>query len=335
MKELQQQTSNLPIALTLLCLLFLTGILGYHQIEGWPPLEAFYMTLITVTTIGFGEVHPLSPIGRIFTSSLIIAGISIMAYIAKEASKLFIEGQIRIILEKKKMEKIIKTLSHHFIVCGFGQIGTQAAKEITSRGHKVVVIEINEEAAEFARKCGHYVIEGDATLDEVLLDAGVKRAKALIATTGSDASNVFITLTAKGFQPNIHVVVRAEAPSSEKKLLRSGADRVISIDIIGGRKMALAAMRPNMVEFMDIITFQENTGYRIEEMLLKSTSPLAKQTIREANIRQNTGVVILGVKKADGRFIFNPSADLLLEGGDILLAVGNPSQLATLEKQIS
>lgn len=319
------------VSLLLLTVIIL-GTLGYFQIENWSLLDSFYMTLITVTTIGYGEVHPLSTSGRILTIVLIVNGVGIMGYFLGTFTQYLVEGEIQKTFGLRKMQKDIKNLTDHYIVCGYGKVGRQVVHELSlHKNINIVVVESKLEMAEAAREDGYYTIHDDATADDALTQARVQNAKALVGAVGSDADNVFITLTAKDFNPNIFVVVRAESPLSQKKLRRSGANRIISPDMIGGKKMALAAIRPNIVEFMDIITPDEKTNFTIEEIIVSHDSTLAGHTLLESKVRQQAGVIIIGIKKGDV-FIFNPIASDRIEGGDILIVVGSSEQLEKMHE---
>ena len=321
---------QIGVAILLLLTIIAIGTSGYYWIEHWPLLDCFYMTLITISTIGYGEVHALSYYGRIFTSFLIIVGVGNMGYALGTITQFLLEGQIHSVLGKYKMEKVIQKMADHFIVCGYGSIGKQVCNELQLRKLQVVVIEHQGERAELAQREQLFCLHDDATDEDVLVQAGVANARGLVGTIGSDASNVFITLSGKVLNPKLFVVVRAEKPSSEKKLLRAGADRVISPDLIGGRKMALAAMRPNIVEFMDIVNLGAPTGYRIDQIIVRAGAFITGKSLRESNIRQETGVMIIGIKKNDGRLAFNPSADMQIEDNDILIALGDSQQLKQL-----
>ncbi|RME82043.1 MAG: potassium channel protein [Planctomycetota bacterium] len=318
--------------LFLVCLVF-GGTVGYKVIEGWSFLDSFYMTLITLSTIGFGEVHPLTPAGKLFTSLLIIFGVSTVGFALGSFTQTLLEGQFQKYLTLRRRKKEMEKIEEHYIVCGYGRVGKKVANEIRTKGHPLIVVEMEKEKAEEALQDGHYVIQEDATTEEGLKRAGVEKAAALISTIASDASNVFITLTAREIAPKLFVVARIENERSKKKLLRAGANRVVAPYEMGGQKMALLAMSPNFVEFMEIITPSGGeTGYRIEEMVVKSESYLHQKTILESNIRKFTGAIVIGVKKPDGEFIFNPMPSTCLEGGDILIAAGDRSQLEKLSQ---
>ena len=327
-----QTRTNIIFPTLLLLLIAAIGTYGYFFIEQWPLLDCFYMTIITLSTVGYGEIHKLSHTGKIFTSFLIITGVGSMGYALGSITQFLIEGQIYKILGQKKMEKEIQKLAGHYIVCGYGGVGRQVCQELMSRKIKILVVESNADTIIQAQKDGFLALQRDATNEDFLIEAGIKKAKALITSIGSDASNVFITLSARVLNPALFVVVRAETVSSEKKLLRAGANRVISTDLIGGRKMALAAMRPNIVEFMEIVTLDAQTGYRIEEMMVKEGCSIAGQTLSEANIRHNVGVMIIGIKQSGKNLMLNPPPDTKIRESDILIAVGNSKQLKKLFK---
>ncbi len=253
-----------------------------------------------------------------------------MGYTVGSFTQLFIEGQVRRILGKMKMEKIIRKLSNHYIVCGYGRIGQHVCRELKDRMCEVVIIENKPEAAEQAEREGFLVIYNDATNEDILQQAGLCECKALIAATGSDANNVFITLSAKELAPDVFVIVRAEAFSSEKKLLRAGADRVVSPDIIGGKKMAMIATTPNVIEFMDVVTLGARTEFCIVEIIVKDESPIVGETLKGLNFHREMDVLIIGIKKANNEFLFKPSPNVKISAGDILIAVGTKAKLENL-----
>ncbi len=311
------------------------GTLGYTLIEGWSFLESFYMTIITLSTVGFREVRALSATGRVFTITLVIFGVAGAAFTISVLGQFIVEGEIRRILGRRKMEKRLKDMKKHYIVCGYGRVGMQVCKEFCSREIPLVVIEKNPERVEQLVKEGILVIQGDATDDEVLLAAGIQRSKALISTIASESENVFIALSARELNPEIFITARAESKSAEKKLLRAGADRVVSPHEMGGIRMALVTLRPDIVDFMRIVTGDREKGFGIEEIEVKEKSSIADTLLKDSPIRCELGLLVIGIKKKGKEMIINPSAQIRIEPGDILVVIGETEKLEKLGQMTS
>lgn len=311
------------------------GTLGYTLIEGWSFLESFYMTIITLSTVGFREVRALSATGRVFTITLVIFGVAGAAFTITVLGQFIVEGEIRRILGRRKMEKRLKDMKKHYIVCGYGRVGMQVCKEFCSREIPLVVIEKNPERVEQLVKEGILVIQGDATDDEVLLAAGIQRSKALISTIASESENVFIALSARELNPEILITARAESKSAEKKLLRAGADRVVSPHEMGGIRMALVTLRPDIVDFMRIVTGDREKGFGIEEIEVKKKSSIADTLLKDSPIRCELGLLVIGMKKKGKEMIINPSAQIRIEPGDILVVIGETEKLEKLGQMTS
>jgi len=313
----------------------LYGILGYTFIEGWSFLESFYMTIITLSTVGFREVRALSATGRVFTIILVIFGVAGAAFTITVLGQFIVEGEIRRILGRRKMEKQLKDIKDHYIVCGYGRVGMQVCKQFCSRKLPLVVIEKNPERVEQLVKEGILVIQGDATDDEVLLAAGIQRSKALISTIASESENVFIALSARELNPEIFITARAESRSAEKKLLRAGANRVVSPHEMGGIRMALVTLRPDIVDFMRIVTGDREKGFGIEEIEVKKNSSIADTLLKDSPIRCELGLLVIGIKKKGKEIIINPSAQIRIEPGDILVVIGETEKLEKLGQMTS
>jgi voltage-gated potassium channel len=318
--------------LFLLLGVILYGTVGYTLIEGWPLMDSLYMTIITLSTVGFGEVRALSPTGRIFTIILVIFGVGGAAYTVSVIGRWLIEGEIREILGRKKMEKQLKNLKDHYIVCGYGRVGEQVCKEFRARKVPLVIIEKNPERITELQQQGMLVVEGDCTDDSVLEDAGIQKAKALISTVASESENVFVSLSARQFNPRIFITARAESSSAEKKLLRAGADRVVLPHQIGGIRMALVTLRPDIVDFMRVVGGDEKTGFAIDEIEVLPHSPIANTPLKDSPIRCELGVLVVGIKKKGKEMVFNPSADTRIEAGDILIVIGENKKLEMMGK---
>lgn len=326
---------RIKMALALVVGVLLFGTLGYHLLENFSWLDALYMTVITVTTVGYGEVRPLGTSGRIFTMVLIGSGVGTIFYILTAATQFMVEGRLREILGRRSVERAIGSLKDHYIICGYGRIGALVCEMLLEAGRQVVVIDSNEEVT---RRLGgdkiHYVL-GPATEDEVLLAAGVERARGLVATVSSDADNVYIVLTAKDIRPDLFVIARATEPGSERKLRHAGADKVVSPYFIGARRIAQTVIRPSVADFIDL-TFHSTIDQplRMEELTVGPGAELAGTSLKDSGIRQKLDLIVLAIKKPDGSMRFNPPADLVVEVGDTLIAMGPGSSMSKLTKAL-
>jgi len=310
----------------------LYGTIGYTLIERWPLLDSVYMTIITLSTVGFREVRNLSSTGKIFTIVLVIFGVGGAAYTVSVIGRWLIEGEIREILGRRKMEKQLKDLKDHYIVCGYGRVGVQACREFCARKAPLVVVEKDAQRMEESQKRGILAVEGDCTDDAILEAAGINKAKALISTIASESENVFVTLSARQINPKIFITARAESSSAEKKLLRAGANRVVSPHEIGGIRMALVTLRPDIVDFMRVVGGDEKTGFAIDEIEVLPNSSIANTVLRDSPIRCELGVLVVGIKKKGRDMVFNPSPDTRIEAGDILIVIGENKKLEEMGK---
>jgi len=326
---------KLKIALVALLIVILIGTFGYSLIEGWNILDSLYMSVITISTVGFQEVHQLSSTGRVFTIFFIIFGVGTTLYAVGAGAQLMLEGQIRSILGRRKMSKKIQETKDHYIICGYGKVGQQIYSEFSSRQVPCTVVEKEPLVVEKAIKDGALVIQGDSTQDSILEEAGIKRAKGLISAVASEADNVVISLSARELNPDIVIVARAETEESEKKLLRAGANRAISPHTLGGTRRALAALRPHLVDFMQVATSARGMEMRIEELEVKEGSTISNSTLKDCELRLRVGVIVLGIHKKTGQMIFTPPSDAKMEPGDTLIAIGKREDLEKLEKLTS
>ncbi len=303
-------------------------------IEGWDGLEALYMTVITITTVGFQEVHPLSRGGRIFTMFLIFSGVGFMFYFLGSLARMMVEGTIKDIFGRRKLEKQISQISGHYIICGFGRIGRTVSQLLTEKPIEVVVIEKDLDTIPiFQEKKMLYVI-GEATSEENLLKAGIVRAKGLVAAVSSDADNVYISLTARGLNPDLFILARAAEESSITKLTRAGADKVISPYEIGARIMANRILRPTVIDFIELAMHNHNLDLQMEELTVGEQSEIKNLTLMESDIRKNYDLIVVAIKKKSGEMIFNPSSQAKIQVGDILVALGDRKNLTLLEKKL-
>jgi len=308
------------------------GTLGYMLIEGWSAFDALYMTAMTVTTVGFGEVHPLSKAGKAFTIVLMLGGIFVLFYAAGELIRIIISGQIQQALGRQRMEQALAEMKDHVIVCGYGRMGRLVCREFANQQVPFVVVERDAELMEHFKMRHGVPLHGDATSDEILKSAGIDRARALVAVLPSDADNLYITMSARLLNERLFIVARAEDDRAEQKLHRAGASRVVSPYAMGGFRVAHAVLRPTVVDFLDQAIRSEHLEVQIEEIQVSSHSKLVGTTIKETNVRQQLGIIIVAIKRAAGAMVFNPPHDAVLAAGDILIAIGHTKQLEALDK---
>jgi voltage-gated potassium channel len=323
---------KLKIIVMILVGVVLFGIIGYSVIERWPLLDAVYMTFITLSTVGFKEVYVLSPAGRMFTILLILVGVAGAAYTLRVMGEWIVEGEMQKLLGRRRMQKGIKELVNHYVVCGFGRVGRRIAQELRNRRVLFVVIDNDLQRIEQAEKDKFLFVQGDSTLDRTLMDAGIERARALITAVANEADGVFIVLSARQLNPQLFITARAETDEGKKKLVQAGANKVISPYKIGAIRMALTTLRPNLVDFMKVITFDKETGLTIEEIQIKPGSPMIDSTLRECAIRKEFGIMVAGIKKVGKDVFLNPSPDTKIDAGDILIVIGDKEGLEKLEK---
>jgi voltage-gated potassium channel len=311
------------------------GTLGYQVVQpNYTFLDSIYMTVITVTTIGYKEVKPLTDAGRVFNILLILIGWFGFFMVARIGGQMIIEGQLLKILGRHRMDKKLASLSDHFIVCGYGRVGMIVCDELHRHKVRFAVIEKNPELIEELIAKKYIYHEGDCTSDESLLSAGIKGAKGLINAVADEADAVYITLSARSHNPDIFIMARADSSAAEQKLKRAGADRVISPHIAAGSRMAMSAVRPNVVDFMSIES-GDGLGIRIEEVEVSESSRLVGKSLKEMEVRARYGLNIIGMKKTDGRMIYNPSADQIIDGNDTLFMVGDIDQLSKIDELLA
>ncbi len=313
------------------------GTLSYHFIEGMTFFEGLYMTVITISTVGFSEIRPLSTFGRIITMLIISTGIMIGAYTIGSVLRMFIEGEISRTFGRRKVEKQIAKLKDHYIVCGYGRLGKIISHELASAGMDFVVIENNPAAIEELQKDRHLFLALDATQEDVLKAAGIMHAKGVVTALRSDADNVFITLTARGLRSDIYILARASEESSVTKLKRAGATRVDLPYTIGGKRMAQALIRPAVGDFIDlaIMDMDRELGLGMEEVVIHEASPMVGKNLIESNIRKDYGVIIVAIKKRGGEMVFNPAPSAVLDARDVLVVMGKKEDLLRLNRELS
>lgn len=321
---------RLVYALSVFVAVVAIGTLGYILLGGWPPLDALYMTVITMGGVGYREVHPLTPALQVWTMLVIVSGVGALGFAVITVTDFMVEGHFSGLLEGRRMEKRIASLTGHHIVAGLGRVGSVVGDEFAAQGVPFVVIDADEEALSHAKERGWAWIRGDATEESTLKEAGIDDARSLTAALDNDASNVFVILTARGIRPDLFIVARATTPSAEDKMRRSGADRVITPTEIGGRRMASMVMRPRVVDFLDVVSGGQRTEFKLEEITLGEGDPYVGMTIADAHIRSTTGAYVLAIHAADDSVNSNPSSATVMADGDRLVVLGSDDQLRAL-----
>ena len=319
----------------ILIVILLIGSTGYMTIEKWNFLDALYMTVITITTVGFREVATVSEAGRIFTIFIIFSGMGIIAYILGLAAQAMVDFQVGAILGRRKLGRTLRSIKHHYVICGFGRIGKIITRELKENNIPIVVIDNNQETVQALEDEGIPYIVDDATTEDVLIEVGVERAKGLVSVVASDADNLFITMSARGLNPSLFIVARADEEQSEKKLLRVGANRVVMPYLIGGRKMAQTIIKPAVTDFLEFTVHNRDIGLEMGELVVSEKSPLRGITLVDSGIRQETDVIIVAIRKERGEMKFNPSSQTRIEAGDTLIALGKKEDLKKLGKILS
>jgi len=330
--------SDLPDALrkkmllsaTMLVFVFTVGTAGYSLIEGWSLFDSFYMVVITMSTVGYHEVHKLSDYGRAFTIYLIFTSVGVVAYTANNAIRSILEGELQEALGRRKLERKIRELTGHYVICGYGRMGRIICKELKANRIKFVVVEQGTPAV--TQDDDLLFINGDATRDEVLKAAGIERAKGVVTALSTDAQNLYVVLSARGMNPGLKIVARAGDEGSEQKLLRAGADRVVSPYHIGGIKIAQTILKPAVVDFLEFATMSGNIELQMEEISVQDRSRYVGQSISESEIGRMFNIIIVSIKRAGGEMIFNPTHRTTINAGDTLIALGEVGKLKELER---
>lgn len=320
---------QLAHSLLLIAGLIFLGTIGYVMVEGWSAFDSLYMTIITITTVGYGEVHPLSNSGRVFTLFLIVGGVGTILYALNNAARILIEGELQDMVGRRKVEKKIKGLKDHYIVCGYGRMGKVICKELHEQESQFVVIEKEHIDTDSADSI--LFISGDATRDEVLREAGIERATGLISVLPTDAENLYVVLSARVLNPELNIVARAGEEGSEQKLLRAGADRVVSPYHIGGLRIAHSVLKPAVVDFIEFATRSGNIDLRMEEVYVREGSRITGMTLDECGIGRELGIIIVAIKESGGEMRFNPTFKTTIKAEDILIALGERAKLKVLE----
>ena len=326
-----ENTKHLITGIIIALCIVLFGTVGYILIEGWEFLDALYMTIITISTVGFSEVHHISKAGRLFTIVLVFFGVGFTLYIAAAVVQFMVEGRIRIILGRRRLEKKIDRMKNHYIVCGYGRIGRVLCKNLKRKPLDLVVVEKNPELTSVMDADGVLYISGDAADEENLIRAGIKRAKGLVAVLASDADNVFLVLTARQLDPDLLIIARASQEESKSKLRAAGANTVESPYDMGAASMAHRIIRPTVTSFLALAFAHKRKDIQMEEIPVSASSELVNVMLKDTGIRQKYNLIIIAIKKQDNSMLFNPSFEATIEVGDTVIAVGEEVNLLKLE----
>ncbi len=310
------------------------GTIGYSIIERWNLFDSLYMTIITLTTVGYGEVHTLSKAGKFFTIILILSGVGSMLYALGSGAKTLIEGELREILGRKKVSKTIEGIRGHYIICGYGRMGKIISKEMSSHGAHFVVIEKSPEILATVDK-DILAIQGDSTQDAILKEAGIEKARGLISVLSSDADNLYVVLSARGLNQKLRIAARASEEGVEQKLIRAGADNVISPYHIGALRIAHTMLKPAVVDFIEFATKKGNIELQMEEIKVQGDSHIIGLSLDECGMRKELGIIIVAIKRASGEMEFNPTSASIIKQGDTLIAMGEVNQLKKFEQLVS
>jgi voltage-gated potassium channel len=320
----------LPVILLVTFIIFF-GTAGYMLIERWSFLDSLYMTIITLSTVGFKEVGELSTGGRLFTIILIIGGVGTVLYALSAGARFMLEGELQAAFGRRRLEKKVRELKGHYIICGFGRMGKIIGKELKNKGVQFIAIEKNPVSYE---KEDILILEGDASQDDILKESGIERAKGLITVLPTDAENLYVVLSAKVLNPDLYIVARAGEEGSEKKLLRAGADRVISPYLIGGLRIAHTVLKPAVVDFIEFATKSGNIDLQMEEIPIPESSGLVGLTLDQSGMGKELGIIVVAIKRATGEMRFNPTFRTTIKLGDTLIVLGEVSKLKILEEKV-
>jgi voltage-gated potassium channel len=320
----------LRILFSLLFLVVGGGIVGYMVIEGWDFIDAIYMTIQALSTVGYNEVHPLSFHGKIFTVFLIITGVGSVAYVIRTAGQIMIEERINTALGRRVM-KTIQKIQDHYIICGFGRMGRVICQELQEMGYPFVVVDNGADETEELERLGYLYIKGDATVDDILVETGIERARGVVCVVTNDAENVFIVLTARGLNPKLNIVSRAATPESVQKLIRAGANRVVSPYYLGGFRIAQSLLKPTVLDFLETIVHDKTMELRLEEVEISLGSRLDGVNVASSGLRKDLNLIVLAIKGAASAMTFNPSFETEIKAGDTLVVLGHRPALEKLK----
>ncbi len=322
------------LVLILFVLVILTGTFGYMFLEQLRFWDAMYLTIITIATVGYGDLVPIHPAGKIFTVVLVFSGAGLVMYTISKVTEAMVEGSLKKILERRKMDKKIAALNDHYIICGYGRIGQVICDLLHEAGRGFLVIERDPEVVREIDAQGYIAIQGEASEDEVLLAAGIERAGGLVAVVSTDADNLYITLTARGLNPSLFILARSSGSTGTRtKLIRAGASKVISPYYIGARRMAQLILRPAVTDFIDLAMYASELDLRLEEIAVSKTAAFVDKNLMESGIRKSHDVIVVAIKREDGSMHFNPRPDTMIRAGDILIVLGESDQINALMQE--
>ncbi len=322
---------NLFRALILSIFIIAGGTLGYMLLEGWNLSDSFYMTMISITTVGYGEVRPLDTSGRVLTSALIVGGISIFGYSLTILATSLVESEISGRSRERRARSAIEAITNHVIICGYGRVGNSVARELKAESIPFVIVDQDPERVAICNSLGYLGMLGDATDDLVLSAAGIERAHALISALDDDAQNVFITLSARVLNPEIVIAARSSSAQSERKLHLAGAQHVVSPYVIAGHRLAGVVVRPRVIEFLDTVIYSSGLEFWLEEIMVGLRSLVVGKSLADSQIGQDTGALLLAIVRSNGDRVANPHADTMIHAGDTLIAIGTREQLGKLQ----
>jgi voltage-gated potassium channel len=310
----------------------LIGTIGFIWIEAYSPFDAFYMALISVTTVGYMEVHPLSAAGRVFNSFLILFGVTSLFFGVGVMTQTIIELELSGYFPRRRMNKMIANLKDHYIVCGFGRVGRGAAAELKRSGVPFIIVDRNDAKIDRAMRDGMLAALGDATLDQNLREVGISKARGLIAALATDADNLFLTISAKTLNPTLNVAARVVEEEAEEKFRRAGADAVFATYTITGSRLAQSILRPHVVQFLEVATMASGLKVSIEQVRVGESSEFVSKSLRQIQLRREVGVIVLAIRRASGDMVFNPDPEAEIRAGDYLIAMGTEDQLAKMNQ---
>jgi voltage-gated potassium channel len=328
-------TRHLVISLLLAFIILIIGTIGYMLVEGWNFMDALYMTVITVSTVGFGEVRQVDQVGRIFTIFIVLTGVGFSVYVAGAVVQFMVEGQIRRIMGRRRLDQKLKRLKRHYIICGYGRIGSVLVRNLRRKISNMVVVDNNPGLAEALEEEGLLCVEGDATEEAILIKAGIARAKGLVSVLATDTDNVFLVLTARQLNPELDIIARAGEERSKDKLKAAGATIVESPYEMGALRMAQRIMRPKVTSFLDFALSTKRQDILMEELAVSRESSMANLTLKDSGIRQRYNLIVIAIEKASGEMLFNPSFEALITAGDTLIAVGEEPNLHALARDLN
>jgi voltage-gated potassium channel len=328
-------TRHLIISLILAFIILVIGTFGYMVVEGWSFMDALYMTVITVSTVGFGEVRQVDQVGRIFTIVIVLTGVGFSVYVAGAVVQFMVEGQIRRIMGRRRLDQKLKRLKGHYIICGYGRIGRVLVRKLHRKIANLVVVDNNPDLAAAIAEDGVLFIEGDATEEATLIKAGIERAKGLVSVLATDTDNVFLVLTARQLNSDLDIIARAGDERAKAKLKAAGATTVESPYEMGAMRLAQRILRPKVTSFLDFALSTKRKDILMEELPVSNDSGLANLTLKDSGIRQRYNLIVIAIEKATGEMLFNPSFEALITAGDTLIAVGEEPNLHALAKDLS